>query len=258
MKRTLKHWWQAQIAPLEQRIAAARTRKYRPIAQLLRQFVPVGGVILDIGANHGKFAKELARINHGDCVVHCFEPLPYNLEILALTMHKHPNAIVHPIGLSDCEGNVAFTVPYKTSGRIAAGSAGLGPVDGAQYSELQTESITVPVTTLDRWMQTSPAQRIDLIKIDVEGAELKIFRGGAQTIQRCKPAIYAELGRTQSANFGLRPETTINKLSDWGYRMYNADPNGSGIRPTECIRDGLRDYLFLADPLGADVLSVDN
>ena len=61
---------------------------------------------------------------------------------------------------------------------------------------------------------------IDLIKCDVEGAELFVFKGGIETLKKDKPIIFSEMLRKWSKQFGYHPDDIIKLLADIGYHCY--------------------------------------
>jgi hypothetical protein len=65
---------------------------------------------------------------------------------------------------------------------------------------------------------------VDLIKIDVEGAELLVLESGWGAISKFKPVIFAELLRKWSARFGYKPETLKKKIEDLGYSCFEILP----------------------------------
>ena len=63
----------------------------------------------------------------------------------------------------------------------------------------------------------------DFIKCDVEGAELFVFKGGQEVIERHKPIIFTEMLRKWSAPFGYHPNEIIELLTDCGYSCFTMD-----------------------------------
>jgi hypothetical protein len=65
--------------------------------------------------------------------------------------------------------------------------------------------------------------RLDFIKIDVEGAEKLVIDGGINTIKSLKPIIYCELLRKWSAKFGYHPQDVVKLLAEIGYKCFYLD-----------------------------------
>ncbi len=75
-------------------------------------------------------------------------------------------------------------------------------------------------------MQAEWNTAIDLIKCDVEGAELFVFQGGMKAIAKCRPIIFCEMLRKWAAKFAYHPNDIVALLRDAGYRCFAAE-NGT-------------------------------
>jgi len=161
-----------------------------------------GDVVIDVGANIGfytlRLARELQRLG-GGCV-HAFEPIPANAERLAYNVAANGLGDVvriHSLALGSREGRSAFHRENEydaSTGNAAMIGAAVAPAFGAD-----TEA---EVTTLDAFAERSGLGACALIKLDVEGAELEVLRGGAATIARLRPAILAEYNAFWARQFG--------------------------------------------------------
>jgi len=74
---------------------------------------------------------------------------------------------------------------------------------------------------------------VDIIKCDVEGAELLVYQGGIKTIETFKPVVFTEMLRKWSAKFGYHPNDIIALFSQQGYLCYCND----GAQQLSCIRE---------------------
>jgi FkbM family methyltransferase len=180
---------------------------------------PEGGVALDIGANVGFWSVGLAWLAKG-LEVHAFEPHPGNAERLRenLTLNGLRSRVhVNECGLSACEGTLRLVLreDFVTGGQT--GNASIS--DGANDAGFAT--VAVSVRTLDSWVADSRLSRIDLMKIDVEGHEPAVLRGGEQTIRRFLPDIYLELNEPFYAARGEDLDRELGEpMLAWGYRAY--------------------------------------
>jgi len=77
----------------------------------------------------------------------------------------------------------------------------------------------VALTTIDDFATKAGLNRLDLIKMDVEGWELRILKGGAETIQRFRPVMMIELVGQQLARAGDSLEDACVLLRSWGYHQ---------------------------------------
>ena len=132
-----------------------------------------GEIALDIGANIGVTALELARAVGPDGKVICFEPMTDNLDHLRANILANPAARieVEPIALSDIDGQVqvAFNSTHP-------GQSTVGPLDPSRPAG------TVNAQTFDTWAHERGFDHFGVAKIDVEGHELKVFAGMTKTL----------------------------------------------------------------------------
>lgn len=138
-----------------------------------------GDVVIDAGASEGFFVRLAleARCGH----VYAFEPFGALFQGLSRTFHGDGRVSVVPCGLSDVEGR----------GRISscAGSAGEARI------ETDEEGETV-LTTLDAFVRERGLSRVDFIKMDIEGSEIKAIEGSRTVLRQFAPklaiAVYHE------------------------------------------------------------------
>lgn len=224
-------------------------RRFARIARALGAYTTPGSVILDVGANHGRFAKHLGALHRGDCSVFAFEPLEYNRAVLRMAVARLSNVTIVPLALSNEAGQTELFIPYKKSSkRFTHGSAHLGDRDSGVAFGTQTAPdvcrAVIDTVRLDDWADEHTLQRLDLIKIDVEGAEPLVIAGGLNAIERFKPAIYAELIPGMPERVGRRVEDVTDPLRDLGYEMRACDEQGGVGDRLDAWTQGVRDYLF--------------
>jgi FkbM family methyltransferase len=121
--------------------------------------------------------------------------------------------IVLPFNLAvgDKIGDVSFYVPT-----VLPGAASLAELHPSLEQELQSSRMT----TLDVKLAELRAPKIDLIKCDVEGAELSVLKGGRQRIAQDQPILMFELLRKWSRVFGYHPNDAFKLLADMDYRAF--------------------------------------
>ncbi|MBM4104737.1 MAG: FkbM family methyltransferase [Phycisphaerae bacterium] len=150
-----------------------------PIARLVREG---GRTMLDVGANAGLHAlcgrSTFAR-------VHAFEPNPTTAARLVRNISMsgaEEHVRVHRVALSDRSGTASISVERGHSGASRLGA------DSPQ------DSVAVPLDTLDAVADREGFVEVDLVKIDVEGHEAAVVRGGRRLLARDRPRIVVELG----------------------------------------------------------------
>lgn len=191
----------------------------RDIILLMDRFVKPGMVVIDVGANLGEVSLAAARRVGISGHVYAFEPMDSQFACLIDNININEIKQITPEkkGLSD-QGGVASI--YSVSGVFKDGTKHVGLGTLYPSSERSIPSGEIELTTLDEYCSVKGVERIDLVKIDVEGAELAVLQGGVGALQRFKPYLIVEIqpGTTHSA--GYRPEDIVNLLKTLGYSFY--------------------------------------
>jgi len=150
------------------------------------------------------------------------------------------NVEVVAAALGDEPGAATLTLPLKRRGGLGFGLAHLGGADGEHKRALRE---TVPVTTLDRFAREAGLARLDFVKADVEGWEVRLLRGAAATLERFRPVLMVELSRAYLARAGTTPEEAWRLLAPLGYRALRLAPEPAPV--ADFAGDG--DYLFVPE-----------
>ena len=134
----------------------------------------LGDIVFDIGAYVGDTALWFSKAIGPQGKVYAFEPEPSNFEKLKanLERNKVTNVIPLQLALSENEGEMQIT-------------SGEG---GSAITETAGDT-SVNVTTVDRFVEANKLPRVDFIKMDVEGHELKVLAGARKTIKTFKPSL---------------------------------------------------------------------
>lgn len=192
---------------------AYEPKEVRALATLAAQ----SRVIFDIGANAGFMSLKMARaLTRGDARIHAFEPVPSTFAELVANIAANElggRISAHPRGLGERCAKVNFYVP-AFHGSVAASARALFAADDNQEVE-------VDVQTLDEFCRQAEIESIDLIKCDVEGAELLALRGGIRSIERTRPVLMLEMLRKWAKVYDYHPNDIIAMLSPLGYRCYS-------------------------------------
>ena len=176
-------------------------------ADIFEQVVHSGDCVVEVGANIGSHTVHLAQIVGKDGVVWAFEPQRLVFQILAgnMAINSLSNVYCEQKCVSDVKGKV--NVPTLNVAEVNNW--------GGLSLENQQEGEPVDVITLD----SLELPRCDFLKIDVEGMELQVLRGGETMIDAFRPIIYAEADR----------EDKNRELFSWlhkkGYSIYSHKPH---------------------------------
>lgn len=179
---------------------------------MVLKLIEEGSYFYDIGANIGWFSINIAK-NVKNVKIHAFEPIPKTFGLLKknIELNQIQDIKLHCFGFSNEDNELIFYYYPEGSGN-------------ASLSNLSKRNnvleVKCNVKKLDNFVNNEP---VDFIKCDVEGAELLVFKGGLNTIQKFKPIIFTELLRKWSKKFEYHPQDVVLMLRAEGYNCYIID-----------------------------------
>lgn len=208
--------------------------------EVMRRVLRDDSNAIDVGAFEGGMLRHILRMaprgRHA-----AFEPLPGRAESLAA---QFPSVEVHACAVGDLPGEADYVCVTR-----APALSGLRPRPDLLANE-RVETVRVCVETLDRAI---PADRaIALVKVDVEGGELGVFRGAAELLRRHRPIVVFECGLAARA-YGAAPEEIYEALAGPGLAIATLDawlahrPALDRTGFTHAIETG-EEYFFIAFP----------
>ncbi len=176
-----------------------------------RQSLRPGDCVLDIGANVGYYSLLAASLVGPGGSVHAFEPCETALTSLRRNVALNPAAAVtlHPLALADR----VQSAPFFVASEAHTGLSSLR--DLGDRTHRVAEVATAP---LDHLIDTIPPVR--LMKIDVEGAELRVLRGARGLLERDRPDLLLELTDAFLQELGGSAEQVCEWLAGFGYSLY--------------------------------------
>jgi FkbM family methyltransferase len=182
------------------------------------------GLAIDIGANLGIFACRAASLGHR---VHAFEPMPDTFARLEKNLlHNGLGDLVRAnlIGIGDEEGFAEFERPEKSPGQSRMTLSG-GP-----------DVTRVPLTTLDRYLEKESIGFIDFLKIDVEGMETRVLRGGRRAFQEKRiGTALIEVCPWNLRHAGTSPDELFGEIDSLGYGGWRLEEDGTPGEPWQEI-----------------------
>ena len=183
---------------------------------------------LDIGANRGKFVAEFVRVApRGQHIA--YEPIP---GLAAELRTKFPTVDVRERALSDEDGTAVFSHVDKEGCEAYSGlSRNLVVEKIPSEARSSVKQLDVQVETVDSALP--PGWLPDFIKIDVEGAELRVLRGARETLRRARPTVAFE----HDKHSGATREIYEILCDDVGLRLFNMD--GQGPLSLDAFREQL-------------------
>jgi FkbM family methyltransferase len=163
----------------------------RQAFEIIRRVLAPDANCVDVGCHEGLFLEEFLR-----CAPRgrhfAFEPIPMLADLLKT---RFPTVKIFPFALGNCMGETTFYVIPE-----APALSGLNRREFVDPAK-RREGINVRMERLDNLIPEGT--KIDLLKIDVEGAEGLVIEGALETIRRDKPYIIFEHGRASSMAFGI-------------------------------------------------------
>jgi FkbM family methyltransferase len=177
-------------------------------AGALDRLLDRGDVVVDGGANIGAFSLVAASVVGPEGAVHAVEGAPATVALLRRSVLANPGyaICVHEVALADAEGVLDFTTFEAGSGYSSFAPAAEGT------------ATRVPATTLDAL--TAPLPRVDLVKLDLEGAELRALRGAGRLLAERRPTLLLELEPSHLARQGGSLAEVEALLTAAGYTAF--------------------------------------
>lgn len=189
-------------APILYRVLAWKMRLIgEPECRLLNILVNKDETAIDIGGNRGSYTFWLSKLVPK---VYVFEPIPKLANFLREVASS--NVEIINSGLSDASGKAEIKIPINNGFQIE-GEATLGDVHSVY------DSISVDLNTLDCFDYSN----IGFIKVDVEGHELSVIKGGRNLLTNEVPNLLVEIEQ-RHINFPI--QTVFNEILSLGYRGY--------------------------------------
>ena len=202
---------------------------------------------IDVGCHQGVFLKEMLRLSPNGTHF-AMEPIPDLYKELIQSFGEQPNVHVYDVALSEKKGTSSF--------QHVVSNPGYSGLKQRRYDRPNEEIQEIEVKTdlLDNLIPDDV--RITFIKVDVEGAELQVFKGGVKTIRKNRPVIVFEHGLGGSDYYGTGPDDIYDVLVEQcGLKLFlMADwlkSKGKAFLEREAFREQFSkgsNYYFMAAP----------
>jgi FkbM family methyltransferase len=200
---------------------------------MIGRFVREGHVAVDIGANVGAVSLALAKAVGEMGRVEAFEPGPMFFSRLEANLELNPGlkkrVRTHRIGLSATRGALVWQPSVSISGTA---STYIGQIDS------RNPVIEVPAHPFDSFAKDQGIERVDFIKIDVDGGELEVLKGAQEYLRKQHPVIYVEVNFWDEATTARAAELD-QLLRSLGYSIYKLLP-----QTHELVATRFPDYSF--------------
>jgi len=204
---------------------------------LLAGLVRRGDVVFDIGANQGLFTALMSNLAGRDGRVHAFEPSAETCRLLRATLDARArtpaNVVVNAMAAGADDGAAMLHTPQRDHGQ-----ASLMTHDAGSWSAgAAVQSSEIVVTRLDAYVDAQRPPRIDVAKLDIEGAELPALRGFSAGLRKFHPIVVCELCGAWTHAFDYEPSAVIGELKSAGYTSFHLVTDRGDLRRLTDLRE---------------------
>ena len=174
--------------------------------RILRQLIEPGMTVLDVGANIGIYTEFLAKLVGSSGRVVAFEPEQQNVERLRTATQAYRQVEVVHAAVSDVSGSLKLYVADDLN------------VDHRSYAPAEERAcVEVRAVSIDDFVAAQ--DHVDLIKMDIQGAELAALRGARRLLTSDSPALLLEYWPYGLRSAGEDPQALLTELESLGYRI---------------------------------------
>lgn len=210
------------------------------------QLVAKGDFVLEIGGHIGYMSMYLAQLAGADGRLIVFEPAPNNLPYLIKNSAANPRIRIEKTAVTDYTGSAQMHIENLTgqNNSLLDHYSVREKNEQWAYVGVEDQTVTVPCTTLDEFLQREGLPTPGFIKIDVEGVEHSVLRGMPRTLQNPEIALMVEVTEKPAEVFSLLESAGFQLFRPDRTRISHAtDAKGNVF----CIKPGsVRDRCFTA------------
>lgn len=201
------------------------------VSDAFMKLVSKGAVVLDIGAHSGYYTLLSASSVGSSGSVHAFEPVLYEYEKLKanIAVNGFDNVLPNNIAIWASVGQLPL---YLASGKYSGRTSIISRLDAKE------EVFLAKTTTIDTYVSENRLKSVDLIKLDIEGAEPYALRGGTETLSNYKPDIICEIVPSLLRASGSSAEELMRFMRSLSYKafMIEAKPHMAYVYFSCCPR----------------------
>jgi FkbM family methyltransferase len=182
--------------------------------QAIRRHLTSGATFVDVGAHIGYYSLKSAPLVGPQGHVIAVEPNPGTVRELRDNIQASRASVVRvaPVACSDEEG----TLEFFAAPRANTGQASLSKANASQRGQA-VATYRVRARPLDAIINDAGVSRVDVVKIDVEGAEFLVLKGALETLSRYHPVVIVELIDRQLQSMGTSADQVAALLTSHGY-----------------------------------------
>ena len=180
--------------------------------EVVKNLIKQGDIVLDVGANIGYYSVIMSKIIRDKGKVLCFEPTQYYRRLLEanIVANKLTNLEIYDFSLSDKKQQMGISIGFS--------SATLHDPKGTIINKHRE---AIELRTLDVYIGELNIDRIDFIKIDVDGHEPAFLNGARNTIDKYSPIILLEISHLYYLEANVFAWDFYDGLVEQGFYIYS-------------------------------------
>ena len=221
MKKFLNHFRQQKRRLTAKKETAGFVEVERAERIFYLNYLRDGMTVFDVGANVGELTLIFSRFVGDGGSVHAFEASRATfdkLKIVCETIGRR-NVTLNHLAVSDHNGAIKLNVYADAYSSFNSQAARPLKDYGLDLEPVGVEE--TPATTIDEYCKKNKIETIDLLKIDVEGAELQVLKGAREMLESKRvKCLTFEFGQT-TFDMGVRPEEIERFLAEMNYKIRN-------------------------------------
>ncbi len=206
--------------------------------EIVKRLINSSDTFIDVGANIGLYTMYASRLVGATGSVHAFEPLAEAYDLLEknVRLNNMTNVKINPVALGEQEGEAELYINQEST-LTSLGQTGRGNIVGVKK---------VPVWTLDAYAFKTGLEKIDFLKIDIEGFEGHVLRGASHLLERSEGlVILCELAEKNYKPLNL----SVNDVMDWmkahHYAIWEIENKSHRLIRLEENRSKYNNYNFI-------------
>lgn len=195
-------------------------------AALFRKILRPGMVVVDIGANIGYYSVIAAAHIGEKGRLYSFEPEPVSRSFLEKNVRENgfKNVQVSELAVSDREGTAKLHISEKNKGNHSIMPLRTRAKQFSHFTE-------VPTVRLDSFLKNNGIGSVDLIKIDVEGAEWLVLQGMPAALRQPAVTLFVEFFPDTLRDAGADPAELLTRLMSCGFSIFAMNANKRALEP---------------------------
>jgi FkbM family methyltransferase len=232
-------WWLASVSVGDRGILVGDFEQAE--LRFVERYLQPGMTVFDIGANHGLYSVLASKRIGRNGQVYAFEPSPRERAKLSrnLKINGCKNVQVVEVAMGETAGEAILNVVQGTE--VGCNSLRAPDVDQP------TIPVKVKIQPLDNFLTQTGVKKIDFVKLDVEGAEQSVLKGGEKYFNSVeRPVILAEVSDIRTKAWGYAAHEIVSWLVQRGYEWFSVNEDG-GLKRAE-LTESFQDHNLVAVP----------